>query len=348
MSTTTTNTSVVPSIEQVDAKDIEVLTVGKDVQKRELDFNQYIRRSAQESDYNRLIDHSIIVKDIEGRPVIVYLEVPELPSVYMVNRLKSYYFDMDKRTQGLVSRSKTFGYAPRETIRRDFCSSAALARQDPDGHNYICKFGALLSKFYEKYCPDTFQMHMGLTTKRILDDWRIDDSPFTSGIINKNIALKYHLDAGNIHDVYSNMVCFKKDCSGGSLAIPEYNIGLEIKNKSILLFDGQKILHGVTPFRLTSLEAYRYTLVYYTLKSMWACKPVDEELTRIRQKKLEREVRRYKRLTGELKPEDDPLTREFANATKQRARRKQRSEERQLKVNSSQVSAALTSHANNQ
>jgi hypothetical protein len=140
-----------------------------------------------------------------------------------------------------------------------------------------------------------------------MDDWKIGGTPFTSGIINKNNPLKYHFDAGNIGQVYSNMIAFKNDCEGGHLALPEFDIGLEISNRSVVFFDGQDILHGVTPFRLLSRDAYRYTIVYYTLKQMWNCKPLDEEIARIRTRKTERETTRFKRLTGELKPEDDTV-----------------------------------------
>lgn len=292
--------------QQLQAK---VLAVGKDIHRRQpnIQYKDYIRKSVSENDFSTLIDYSVVINDEAGKPLIVYLKVPELPSVQMVNALKGVEFSVKKRTQGLIARSKIFGYMPREQIRKDYCSSTAMARESPNAHKIVCEFGGLLSQFYEQYCPDTFQMHMDISKHKILDDWRIEHTPFTSGIINKNSAIKYHFDAGNIRKVYSNMVCFKKDCEGGHLAIPEFDIGLDISNKSILLFDGQAILHGVTPFKLTSNEAYRYTIVYYTLQQMWSCEPVSVEVARIRQRKFERELRRYKRLTGELKPEDDPF-----------------------------------------
>lgn len=290
---------------------VPVLTEGIDIQRHDLDFNDFVRRSAKREDFNKLIQHSVIIKDQQHKPIIVYLQIPDLPSVKMVEYLKRIKYPLTYRTKGLASRSRIFGYRPRESIRKDFCSSAALATQMPEEHAYICSFGATLAAAYKEYCPDTYKMHMDLTDERILKEWKIPDSPFTSGIINKNNPLKYHHDAGNISNVYSNMVCFKRECEGGYLALPEYDVGLEIADKSILLFDGQAILHGVTPFKMLSHDAYRFTIVYYTLKSMWHCKTVTEELARIRQRKNDREMRRYKRLTGELTLENDPLMQEW-------------------------------------
>jgi hypothetical protein len=162
-----------------------------------------------------------------------------------------------------------------------------------------------------------FEYHDKQVHDKIRDPWIIEKSPFTSGIVNKNNQLKYHFDRGNIAKVFSNMVCFKKDCSGGRLSIPEFNLGLEIADKSILFFDGQSIMHGVTPFKMESINAYRYTLVYYTLQQMWHCDPIDEELARIKTKKTERETLRYKRLTdAELTAEETRKIEDIINHNK--------------------------------
>ena len=221
-----------------------------------------------------------------------------MPSFKMVDVLKKIKYNTTLRTRGLRTTSRIFGYMPRETIRKDFCSSTSLAREYPQEHKTICDFASLLSKFYKNHCPDMYDYHEKVVKDKIKDEWIIDQSPFTSGIINKNNPLKYHLDAGNIKHVFSNMVCFKKDCTGGHLSIPEFNIGLEIADKTMLFFDGQSIMHGVTPFNLKSIQAYRFTIVYYTLHQMWKCEPIDKEIARIKTVKTNRETLRYKRLAN--------------------------------------------------
>lgn len=90
------------------------------------------------------------------------------------------------------------------------------------------------------------------------------------------------------------MLVFKRDIVGGHLSCPEYGLGFKLKNNSLLMFDGQSILHGVTPIQKKSASAYRYSIVYYSLQQMWKCMSVDEELARIRNKKTEREIKRAK------------------------------------------------------
>jgi hypothetical protein len=130
------------------------------------------------------------------------------------------------------------------------------------------------------------------------------NSVFTSGIINKNNQLNYHFDRGNFRNVYSNMIAFKKDMGGGHLSIPEYDIGLEISDSSVSLFDGQKILHGVTPLKPLTEEAYRFTLVYYSLEQMWKCESPQEELERVKKLKTDSARKRLRHMRGEFTDEE--------------------------------------------
>lgn len=271
------------------------------ITRKPIDQKEYIKRSARDTDYSNLITESTIITDENNRIAIVYLVIPEIPD-FFTRVLTSIEYHKNRRIAGLTTEGAIFGYMPREQIRKDYCSSTALAVRDPSAHKAICNFGKFLTKLYKQHAPEVFQQHSKIMKDSVLEEWSIPETPFTSGIINKNNQLKYHKDAGNFNKVYSNMVCFKKGCKGGYLSIPEFDIGLDIANKSILLFDGQDIVHGVTPFRLATQypKSYRFTIVYYSLKQMWQCKPITEELDRIRTKKTEREIKRYKRLTGEI------------------------------------------------
>jgi hypothetical protein len=125
-----------------------------------------------------------------------------------------------------------------------------------------------------------------------MKDWTIGGSPFTSGIVNKNNQLKYHFDAGNFKGVLSNMVVFKKDVDGGHLVIPELDIALEVADNTLTIFNGQEILHGVSTIEYKNEQAYRYSIVYYSLEQMWKCEPLGDEIKRIRKIKTEREKKR--------------------------------------------------------
>ena len=276
-----------------------------EIQKRDIDLKEWVKRSAKESDYDTLIDEPCIVT-VDGEVKIIYDHFKEDTSDVQ-RALQKIKYTTGKRSRGLVSTSRIFGYRPRNEMRQDFCSSTSLANEAPKEHETVAKLAMKLEKYYEQYNPEGYAKHKNQTEEKISKEWRMEeDSIFTSGIINKNNPLKYHFDTGNFTDVYSMMGVFKQDIEGGYLSCPEYGIAFKLPNDSLILFDGQSILHGVTPIKQLTKDAFRYSIVYYTLKRMWQCLPITEEIARIRQSKTNKERTRLEvPLT-----EEDKLARE--------------------------------------
>ena len=267
---------------------------------KEVNYKDYIKRPANDSDYDNLINEDCMLTDTSGKILGVYITIPDEKTKLLREVVKRIHYQTNRRTQGLTTTSRIFGYMPRETIRKDYCSSTALARQSPKEHAVIAGFATTLSEYYQKTCPEMYAKHAAEVEANIKPEWKIQGTPFTSGIINKDNQLNYHFDRGNIKKVYSNMLAFKKHCKGGYLCMPEYRIALEIADNSCTFFDGQEILHGVTPFELIDQGGYRYTLVYYSLQQMWKCEEINAEIARFRTRKTEREKTRVKRMRGEL------------------------------------------------
>lgn len=272
------------------------------LKRKSLPFKEYIKRSALETDYKTLIEEpTVIIDEDDGKIKIIYDQLLDFDTSDIVGALQGIRYDEGMRTRGLKSRSRIFGYRPRHEMRGDFCSVASLAKENPMQHAVIASLGPRLEEYYRKYDEVMYARHLKITGENVKKNYRINGgSVFTSGIINKNNPLKYHFDTGNFNEVYSCMIVFKKDVDGGFLSVPEYDIAFRLPNNSIFLFDGQGILHGVTPIRHTGMEAYRYSIVYYSLKRMWQCLEVDEELARFREKKTRRErLRMEKPMTEE-------------------------------------------------
>lgn len=262
-----------------------------DAVRREIDFDEYKLRFASEKDCSQFISESCIVRENEVVKA-VYLELgDEIDSSELVRGLKSIKYDTGYRTLGLKSTSRVFGFQPRLTIRRDYCSATRLAKEQPDIHKLVTDFAIKAEEYYQKYNPHLHQKHEQVTSK-VLPEYMIKSSVFTSGIINKDNQLMYHFDKGNFKDVWSNMLVFKHRIEGGYLAVPEYDMCFELKHNSLFMFDGQGLLHGVTPFKKKTPDSFRYSVVYYSMQQMWNCEPLGSELERIRKKKTERERKR--------------------------------------------------------
>jgi hypothetical protein len=60
------------------------------------------------------------------------------------------------------------------------------------------------------------------------------------------------------------------------------------------MFDGQAILHGVSPFRLTRPDGFRFSIVFYSLQQMWRCDPKAESLELAARRRTERERARFR------------------------------------------------------
>jgi hypothetical protein len=263
---------------------------AKDVNAKELKS-----RFATESDASILIkDNTLLVED--GVPILLYKKIDWCDTDELRKCCMGVKYTTDtrlpkKNMPGITTRSAIFGYRPRIPLRQDFCSATSMANVNPTEHKIITNFASKLTDVYREYFPETFAVHEQKALD-VKDEWRIPNSVFTSGIINKNNPLQYHHDSGNFKGVLSNMIAFKNGVAGGRLVLPEYDMKLEIADNTITIFDGQSIVHGVTPIKKYTEDAYRYTIVYYSLEQMWKCETIKDEVLRIRKVKRERELKR--------------------------------------------------------
>lgn len=259
--------------------------------REEFDPRDYVKRSALETDYSTLVQEDTVVT-VDGEPQIAYMRPKEIDFGDLRKTLRRVHYPETVRTGGLKTRSRVFGYQPRITLRRDYCTATSLRAEHPDQDQVVCAYGGVIQRHYERFFEERFARHRDWVEQKVLPEWKIEHTPFTSGIINKNNPLKYHYDAGNIKGVNSCMLALKRNVSGGHLAVPELDLGFEIADESLIIFDGQSLLHGVTPIKTYGADAYRYTVVYYTLQGMWKCEPLSAELARIRAVKTKRERKR--------------------------------------------------------
>lgn len=266
-----------------------------EVKAKQINAKEYKSRFAIEADATiNIKEDTLLVED--GVPILLYKKIDWCDTKELRNACMNVKYTTDTRLpkkdqKGITTRSAIFGYRPRVPLRQDFCSATSMANVNPKEHNIVIDFAAKLTDVYREYFPETFKMHEEKMSV-VKDEWRIDGSVFTSGIINKNNPLQYHHDTGNFKGVLSNMVAFKDGVAGGRLVLPEYNIKLEIADNTISIFDGQSIVHGVTPIKRYKINGYRYTLVYYSLEQMWKCDTIKDEVLRIRKLKKERELKR--------------------------------------------------------
>jgi len=264
-----------------------------DVQLHEVDVRQFRGKYASPAHAKRQLTGSCaLFLPGQVHPCAVYVELEhQLPQV--VAALRTVRFGKAGRTDGMYSVSRTFGYAPKQAVRgKETCHRATLAREAPEAHAAIASLAPVVEQWYRQVHGELYAQHAA-TVSTVLPEWRLHGGVFTSGIINKNNQLPYHFDKGNFADCWSNMLVFKNHCAGGDLVCPELDVCFKLRDHSLLMFDGQSILHGVTPFRLTRPDGWRYSIVFYSLQQMWRCDPAVDSARLHAQRRTERERARF-------------------------------------------------------
>jgi hypothetical protein len=257
------------------------------VERRNVNPDQYLGTMATEDDYATLITTSTMLYDrADQRAVVAYILLEDDLS-RLVEALLTVPTAYSDRQSGLMTNSATFGYEPRNPVRHDYCTAAHLARKRLHAYHLLTATAGLVARAYAWYDPDRYA-HASDAVARVLPEWRLAETAFTSGVVNRDSALAYHTDTGNFKGVWSAMLGFRHNLQGGYLALPEYGVALEIANNSLTMFDGQRLIHGVTPFRRLGGDAYRMTVVYYGREGMWRCLTNQEEIKQARQRRAAR------------------------------------------------------------
>jgi hypothetical protein len=186
-----------------------------------------------------------------------------------------------RRTSGMISRSITFGFMPREGLRQDFCRPAKLIVQYPD-------VGVLLEEEAAKYGEILREHHPIQHAAQIADiqavapRWRMAGGVYTSGILNKNNPLVYHRDRGNFDSSWNSMVVITRGVSGGLLVMPEIGCHVRFNDGDVIWSNAARLIHGVTPVVPMRPGGYRISAVFYALKAMCQCREPAEELARVK------------------------------------------------------------------
>lgn len=194
------------------------------------------------------------------------------------------------RGSGTRNKSRTFGFAARNVVlRREACKPAALAIDEPTLHAELVAAGVELDRMVREVAPDRVAADAAVVGD-VLDEWRLAEGVgWTSGNINQSSALPYHRDRANFA-TWSAMPVVRRGVRGGFLSVPEYGAVFACDDGTCCFFNGNVVVHGVTPMEFRSEDAYRFSIVYYALRGMKDCFTVALEQSSARKRRSGREV----------------------------------------------------------
>jgi len=248
-------------------------------------------------------EDTIIIDKATNEVLVIYRDTEdEVNTEGMIDSLSKVRFPKDERTNGLITQSETIGYRPRMMglSGKKTCAKTTFGNKHKNIEDDLFHVAHIAEELYSKYAPDRYQNHSTMAQK-VRGEYLMPETNFTSGIINKNNPLKYHLDTGNFKNVFSIMLGLKKDVKGGYLHIPELKVNLKISNGSLTMFDGQRFVHGVTPIIGSKKESFRFTIVFYSLVQMWSCLETAAEVENAKKSEDKKLAKLLARIQAEQK-----------------------------------------------
>lgn len=242
------------------------------------EIKAFKKRCAAGSDASTYIDYEAEIH-VNGKPIAIYKKMSE-DLTALLYACEATTFNEYTRTSGLRTRTVNINYSPRNGRRGVPCKPSDLHVSRKFVHDIYVEYGKLIAKHYKRFFKMEYdeQLHEFTNgSSPIFPAYLIEGTTFTGAVANKDNVLLYHTDSANTPNGMSCMIILKANAVGGELVLPELDIAFACQDGYMLLFDGQKYLHGVTPLRKRR-GGYRYTVVYYNNKGMSLCLPPEQEI----------------------------------------------------------------------
>jgi hypothetical protein len=177
--------------------------------------------------------------------------------------------------------SSIIGYADRYA-RIPYCRTTEFTYRHFETYKKAVPYIQYISRLFKEYLPDRWQNQKDEWDKTH-QDFKIQDTVFTTVTVNKNFRTACHYDNGDLPEGFGNLAVLETGkYQGGYTVIPKYGVAVNVRNCDLALFDVHE-LHGNTA--ITSNRPYeRISVVCYFRKKMVQCGSAIDELERLKQK----------------------------------------------------------------
>lgn len=239
--------------------------------------------------------------------IVTRLDRPRLAALRASVRSIRYGQNVARQGRGMDVRGATFGFAPKKAMaRQEGCRSTATSRDRPDVAAVLDDIAGALGRQFRDLYPERAASDEAIVKGAVLDDWRMhEDSLWTSGVINQSTVLPYHRD-GNNFDTWSAMPTLRYGMDDGRLHVPEYDLVFPCGDGDVTWFFGKDLVHGVTPMTPRRPDAYRYSVVFYSIQGMKNCRTFAEETRNAARARTARERAAAAAIRADLALSPDP------------------------------------------
>jgi hypothetical protein len=177
--------------------------------------------------------------------------------------------------------SAVIGYFDRQGGRFPFCRATAFTAKEVEKWNHVVPLAQHVATQFKETMPTRYAVQEA-ATKKVLPQFTIAKTPFSTLTVNHNIAGRIHRDAGDFKEGFGCLSVLRKgQYRGGWLVFPAYRVAVDLGHGDIIFFNPHE-WHGVTDFYDTEPGFERISVVYYLRKKMNECLAPKDEVARLR------------------------------------------------------------------
>lgn len=181
-------------------------------------------------------------------------------------------------------KSGIMGYFDRNP-RFPFCRETVFTRDHFERFRASYPLIKKVDEVYASEMPDEYKRQRD-TANKTSQDFVIQDTSFTTITVNKNWQTAIHTDRGDFQGGFGNLVVLRTPgLEGGLFTIMRWGAAFNVQNGAVLLADVHQ-WHGNTPVKRTRIGSTRISLVMYYREHMIDCQSAEEELQRVKHRKL--------------------------------------------------------------
>lgn len=167
-----------------------------------------------------------------------------------------------------------------------YCRLTAFGRRHFEKYEKGIPFVKRIDELYKQLCPEHYSTQK-MFAEATNPSYVIGDTAFTTVTVNQDFRTACHQDSGDLPDGFGNLIAYREgNWSGCYFTLPEWGVGIELKNGDALFVDVHK-WHGNTEFKNFDENKgdKRISFVLYYREQMIKCKSPSEELKTIKKDK---------------------------------------------------------------
>lgn len=137
-----------------------------------------------------------------------------------------------------------------------------FTKQFPDQWEKSVPFFNAIGAHFEQTMPRVAAIHRD--AMKGWEDYLIGDTALSTVAINVNYESAYHVDRGDLKDGFSTLtVCEFGEYDGGLYMVPEYKLGIDVREGDVVYSQSHKYWHGNTEIQPKTEGARRMSFITY-------------------------------------------------------------------------------------